>query len=108
MSNNNSSNVNNIRNGSGSGISETASQNNLNTDLVRGALDHFETLQVKLNLPTYAGDKSNPAEFLEKMEKYFIRKRINNGQILLITKDYLRGQAWVKMMKKSKFFLLHI
>ena len=57
-------------------------QNNLNLDHVRGILDHFQSLQIPLNLPTYDGEKGNPAEFVEKLEKFFIRKRIGSDQKL--------------------------
>ena len=50
---------------------------NTNTDLVNGILDHFKSLQVNI---TFDVDQGNPAEFIEKIEKYFKRKNIKDDQ----------------------------
>ncbi|XP_031779488.2 uncharacterized protein LOC116416172 [Nasonia vitripennis] len=68
---------------------------NINLDLVNGILSHFETLHVSLVLPTYDGENGNPIQFIEKLEKYFIRKKIKHEQKLLVVEDALKGRARV-------------
>lgn len=90
----------------GRNIDNSDSQNNpprpnndqntdVNRDLVDGILSHFETLQVSIALPTYDGENGNPIQFLEKLEKYFVRKNIKECQKLLIVEDSLKGRARV-------------
>ena len=70
---------------------------NLNTELMRGIINHFEAIQVNINIPTYNGEKGNPAEFIEKVEKYFLRKRIkDDAHKLLAVEDALndRTRSW--------------
>ena len=73
--------------------STTELQNNVNISLVQGILEHFQNLQIKLNLPTYGGEVRNPVEFVEKLEKYFILKRTHETQKLIITEEALKGRA---------------
>ena len=75
----------------------TNQTNDLNTELMHGIINHFETLKININIPTYKGDKGNPAEFIEKIEKYFLRKRISDDHYkLLISEEALkdRARAW--------------
>ena len=68
-------------------------RNGLNDELVRGILNHFQSLQIIIDLPNYNGDKGNPAEFIERLEKYFVRKKIANNQKLNVTEDAVKGRA---------------
>lgn len=46
----------------------------VNAELVRGILNHFQSLQITSVLPSYNGERGNPAEFVEKLEKYLKKK----------------------------------
>ena len=75
----------------------TYQTNELNTELMPGIINHFETLKININIPTYNGDKGNPAEFIQKIEKYFLRKSISDDHHkLLIVEEALkdRTRAW--------------
>ena len=67
----------------------------INLELVNGILSKFETLNINVILPTYDGDNGNPMRFLEKLEKYFARKKIPEDQKLLVLEDALKGRAHV-------------
>ena len=66
---------------------------NVNTTLVEGILGHFENLQVLVPLPTYDGVRNNAVEFIEKLKRYFIRKKIREDQKLLLAEDALKDRA---------------
>lgn len=66
---------------------------NINMELVNGILSHFETLNISVPLPSYDGQTGNPVQFIEKLEKYFLRKRTRTEQKLLIVEDALKGRA---------------
>ena len=69
------------------------SNSNANLNLVNGILSHFETLQISIVMTTYDSERGNPAEFVEKIEKYYRRKKIKDEQKLLIIEDALMGRA---------------
>ena len=65
-------NTNNLRGDVGNIVNQSDSSNlSVNAELVRGILNHFQSLQIFTTLPTYNGDRGNPAEFVERLEKYF-------------------------------------
>ena len=66
---------------------------NLNSDLVTGILSHFESLQVNAILPIYDGERGNPGEFFENLEKYFIRRQTRLEQKIIVLEDALKGRA---------------
>lgn len=66
-----------------------------NLELINGILNHFETLNVSVALPIYDGENGNPVQFVEKLEKYFVRKRTKTEQKLLLVEDALKGRARV-------------
>ena len=65
----------------------------VNTELVRRILNHFRSLQIFTILPTYNGDRDNPAEFLERLAKYFKKEHIAEDKKLCVTEDALQGRA---------------
>ncbi|OXU16380.1 hypothetical protein TSAR_000082 [Trichomalopsis sarcophagae] len=73
----------------------TDQNSGISLELINGILNHFETLQISIVLPTFDGENGNPIQFLEKLEKYFIRKNIKEGQTLLVVEDTLKGRARV-------------
>ena len=75
--------------------SENINNTRVNDDLVRGILNHFQSLQVNLCLPTFDGLTCNPIEFIQNFEKYLLRKNIVEEAKLLIVEDALKGKATV-------------
>ena len=47
-----------------------------NNEFIQGILTHFQNLQVNIVLPTFEVEKENSIRFLERLEKYFLRKSI--------------------------------
>lgn len=64
-----------------------------NDALVSGILAHFQGMPVSVTTPTSDGEKGNALQFLEKLEKYFIRKNIIESQKILIVEEALGGKA---------------
>ena len=82
----------------------TNETNDLNTDFMRGIMNHFETLNININISSYNGDKGNPAEFLQKIEKYFWRKSISDDHHkLLIVEEALKDRARVWSEAQTHF-----
>ena len=93
---NNINNQSNIKTGIQQNVVSSGAENisnNVNSDLVQGILDHFRSLQVQINPPIYNGESGNPVEYLDDIEKYFLRKRVAWDQKLLIVEDSLKGRA---------------
>ena len=88
--------------------SKNRQANNPSIDLVQGILDHFQSLQIHVPIPTFDG-LGNPAEFIEKIEKYFVRKSVNVEQKLLFIEDALKGRAraWVDAHSTPFMNFLH-
>lgn len=84
----------------------TASElNNVNAELVRGILSHFQGMQINTPMPTYNGERGNAAEFLEKFEKYLIKKGVTNNQKLTIIEDALQGRARAWLEARTSPFI---
>ena len=84
---------------------QVGESSSVNLDLINGILSHFEILQLVITLPTYDGNKGNPAEFLEKIEKYFMRKKIKEEQKLLVVEDALKGRARIRYEARLNPFI---
>ena len=78
---------------------------NVNTTLVEGMLGHFENLQVLGPLPTYDGVRNNPVKFIEKLKRYFIRKKFREDQKVLLTEDALNDRARILFEARVHSFI---
>ena len=72
---------------------ESVNSTQVNNDLVRGILNHFQSQKVNISLPTFDGLSCNPVEFIQNLEKYNLRKNIPEEVKLVIVEDALKGKA---------------
>lgn len=79
--------------------------NNNNEDMMRAFLEYLQGAKINVEMPTFRGEnKCNPIEFLDKLDKYFDKKRILQDQKILIVEDCLKGRALLWFTAKQPPF----
>lgn len=86
-----------------SNMAYNADRNDTNI-FMQGILEQMRVSQIKVNLPKYSGNQENPVEFLQNLEKYFIRKNIQDNEKILIVEEALQGKASYSHLINVQFF----
>ena len=93
VSQTNTMGINNNRNNSSASAELSNNVSSLNYDLIRGILNHFESLQTNVTMPSFDGVNNNPLEFIQNLEKYFKRRNVQDESKLIFVEDALKGRC---------------
>ena len=74
-----------------------------NNVLLQSMLEHFQGMKIQVELPIFNGDaKNNPLEYLDSLEKYFLKKRVSDEQKILCVEESLKDRALVWFYSRSR------